>query len=249
MRGLRGAVVMVTGAGSGIGAACAARFAAEGARVVVADADAHSAERVAVGLGGTVHVIDVGSDLQVADAVDATVRAYGRLDVMFANAGILGQASGIANASLDELDRAFAVNLRGVFSCIKHSARVMLPRRSGSIIATASPGGIVGGLGPHAYSATKAGVVGLTRSTAAELKQYGIRVNAVVPGAVATNMTMPTPPRSSPPPGMADPDDIAGAVAFLASDDARCVTGSELFVDAGITHTRSLKWRVAGDGP
>lgn len=252
MRGLTGKVVVVTGGASGIGQACVRRFVEEGCTTVVADIQREPGEAVARELGELadyVHV-DVTDEESIAAMVDTVVERHGRLDVLMANAAVFGAVGPIAEQRTPDVDLTLGINLRGVILSLKHAARVMVPQGSGVIITTASPGGLIGGAGPHVYSATKAGVIGLTRSVAAELRPRGIRVTAVVPGAIASAMT------ASALVGDAEdlkatvermaqgsmlgraglPEDLAGAVAFLASDDAGYITGSELFVDAGYTH-------------
>jgi NAD(P)-dependent dehydrogenase (short-subunit alcohol dehydrogenase family) len=251
LHGLRGAVVVVTGGAAGIGAACVRRFVAEGAHVWVADVQDAAGEALASELGerATYRHTDVTREDDVADLVDAVVAQHGQLDVLFANAAVFGAVGPLASLDLDAVDQTLAVNLRGVLVCAKHAARVMVPRGRGVLITTASPGGIIGGAGPHVYAAAKAGVIGLTRSVAAELRPHGVRAVAVVPGAVVSAMTADallggTDDLERASQVMDDnalgtragrPEDIAGAVAFLASDEARFVTGSELLVDDGFT--------------
>lgn len=252
MRGLAGKVVVVTGGASGIGLACVHRFVDEGCAVVIADVqrEAGEAAAAAIGQGAAYLHLDVTDEDSVTTLIDTVVERYGRLDVVMANAAVFGAIGPIAEQRTADVDLTLAVNLRGVILTLKHAARVMVPQGSGVIVTTASPGGLIGGAGPHVYSATKAGVIGLTRCVAAELRPRGIRVTAVVPGAIASAMT------ASALVGDADdlattaekmakgsmlgraglPEDLAGAVAFLASDDAAYITGSELFVDAGYTH-------------
>lgn len=254
MRGLSGAVVIITGGASGIGEACAERFVAEGSHVVIADVQHERGAALVDRLGERAEFVytDVTDEGSIASLVDGVVQRHGRLDVFFANAGVFGAVGPIAEQRTADVDLTIGINLRGVILCFKHAARVMIPQRAGVLIATASPGGIVGGAGPHVYSATKAGVVGLTRSVAAELRPHGIRVNSVVPGAIVSAMTAAAlvgdaeaidqtaevmgKGKSSPLSGPGAPADLAGAVAFLASDDAAFMTGSELVVDAGYTH-------------
>jgi NAD(P)-dependent dehydrogenase (short-subunit alcohol dehydrogenase family) len=252
MRGLRGKVVVVTGGASGIGEACVERFVEEGCRTVVADVQRERGQKLADSLGELadfVHV-DVTDEASIASLVDTVVARYGALDVFFANAAVFGAVGPLAELSADDVDITLAINLRGVILCLKHAARVMVPQGSGVLITTASPGGMIGGAGPHVYSATKAGVVGLTRSAAAELRRHGIRANAVIPGAIVSSMTAAavvgdandieqtseTMAKGSMLGRAGVPADLAGAVAFLASDDAAYMTGSELVVDAGYTH-------------
>lgn len=246
-----GKVAVITGGASGIGAETARRLAAEGAGVVVADVQGDVAELVAKEIGDAARAIrtDVSREEDVAAAVDLAVSEFGRLDVMFANAGVFGAYGPIHTADMDAVDQTLAIDLRGVFLCMKHAARVMLPQQSGVIIATTSPAAVTGGVGNHAYSAAKAGIQGLMRSVAAELRPHHIRVNAVMPGAIISAMTADlvvgdanaldqvtealTAGAVNKRPGL--PSDLAAAVSYLASADAEFVTGHTLVVDGGYT--------------
>ncbi|MCH7790573.1 MAG: glucose 1-dehydrogenase [Acidobacteria bacterium] len=246
---LIGKVAVVTGAASGIGEGTAEAFVAQGASVVLADLQGDAGRVVADRLGSSTRFIqiDVTAEDQVAAAVQLAVDEFGSLDIMFNNAGIVGATGSIAQTASEAWDRTIAILLSGVFFGTKHAARVMIEQGSGVILNTASTAGMVGGLGPHAYTAAKHAVVGLTRSTASELAQYGIRVNAIGPGNTATPMT------SAVITGKADrvdaaaariaadtplgyagmPADIANAAVFLASDEARYISAHCLMVDAG----------------
>lgn len=258
MRRFEGRVAVVTGAASGIGAGCARRFHQEGAAVVVADVQRAPGQALAQELGERALFIecDVSDEVSVAGLVDSTVAQFGRLDVFYANAAVLGAVGPIAALRMDDADVTLAINLRGVILCMKHAVRVMQPQGSGVILATASPGGMLGGVGPHVYSAAKAGVVGLVQSVAAEVRPYGLRVNAIVPGAMLTPMTADITTGDPADLDGADralassnlmgrpglPSDIAGAAAYLASDDAAFVTGSTFAIDGGYVH-------APGDSP
>jgi NAD(P)-dependent dehydrogenase (short-subunit alcohol dehydrogenase family) len=248
---LDGRVALITGAASGIGAGTARRFVDEGAQVVLADLqdDAGAALAEELGDGAVFAHTDVTVEADVATAVDRAVEAFGRLDVMFNNAGIVGVIGPIAETPTDGWDHTVAILMRGVFLGAKHAARVMVPQRSGSIISTSSTAGILGGLGPHCYTACKHAVIGLTKSVASELAADGIRVNAISPGNTVTAMTSAVisgdhtatdnAARSiaaGSALGIAGfPEDIANAALYLASDEARYITGHTLVVDAGQT--------------
>jgi NAD(P)-dependent dehydrogenase (short-subunit alcohol dehydrogenase family) len=248
---LEGRVAVITGAASGIGAETARSFVANGARVVVADFQEEAGKKVAAQLGEAARFIrcDVTKEADVEAAVDLAVSAFGRLDVMVNNAGIVGAVGPIAKTSVEAWDATIDVLLRGVFLGMKHAARVMAPRKRGVILSIASTAGVVGGLGPHAYTAAKHGVVGLTKSVASELAPLGIRVNAVAPGNTVTAMTSAVitgDPNDTAraaaqiakgsPLGIAGmPSDIANALLYLASDEARYVTAHTLVVDSGQT--------------
>ncbi len=246
---LAGKVAVITGGASGIGEATAKRFVAEGARVIVADIQAAAGQAVADSLGDSARFIscDVTVESQVAAAVDLAVSTWGRLDVMFNNAGIIGAVGSIAETSTEAWLKTTDVLLHSVFYGSKHAARVMIPQGSGAIISTTSIAGVIGGLGPHAYTAAKTAVVGLTKSVASELIQHNITVNAIAPGTIPTALTAQAlagdsanlaavaahakqTNRTSFAP---DATDIANAALYLASDEARLVSGHTLVVDAG----------------
>ena len=252
---LAGKVALITGGASGIGAGTVRRFVEEGARVVIADVQDEPGNALAAELGDATRFAhcDVTAEADVAAAVDLAVSAFGRLDVLFNNAGIIGAVGPIADTTADAWDRTVAVLLRSVFLGMKHAARVMVPQGSGSILSTASTAGVLGGLGPHAYTACKHAVVGLTKSVASELNRHGIRVNAIAPGNTVTAMTAAAITgdhtdiatateriASTSPLGIAgEPSDIANAALYLASDEARYVSGHTLVVDAGQTTSGS----------
>lgn len=245
----------MTGGASGIGEASVRLFAAEGARVVAADVEDDRGRRLAERLGGNViyRHTDVTSEADVRSTVKAAVDDWGRLDVMFNNAGIVGAVGPIEGVSVEDFDWTIRVNLRGVFLGIKHAAPVMRRQGSGSIINTASTAALQAGFGNHIYSASKAGIAQLTRSVAMELGEAGIRVNCVSPGYIPTPMIgiarsltreqaeaklhiIEDAFRDAQPlRGPIMPKDIARAALFLASDDSRFVTGQNLVVDGGVT--------------
>ncbi|MDP4917321.1 MAG: SDR family oxidoreductase, partial [Haliea sp.] len=187
---LAGKVAVITGAASGIGEATARRFVEEGCKVVLGDIQIEQGQALAAELGAGVvfQQCNVTKEDEVAALIDLAVKDFGRLDIMFNNAGIVG-AIGPIDTTIDaEWSATLAVLLNGVFYGMKHAARVMKPQQSGAIISMSSVAGITGGLGPHAYAAAKTAVVGLTKNVAAELCAYGIRVNAIAPYSVATSM-------------------------------------------------------------
>ncbi|MGI9596091.1 MAG: SDR family oxidoreductase [Acidimicrobiales bacterium] len=248
-------VAVITGGASGIGEATARLFVAQGARVVLADLQDDRAKALADELADGAMAIrcDVTEEADVAAAVDLAVETWGRLDIMFNNAGIVGATGPIAETPAEAWDRTIAILLRGVFLGMKHGARVMIPQGSGAIISTSSTAGIQGGLGPHVYTAAKHGVIGLTKSVANELAAGGIRVNAISPGGTvtplvaavstgdheATDQVAEALDASNPLGFATTTDDTANAALYLASDDARSVTGHTLVVDAGVTTSGS----------
>lgn len=247
---LEGKVAAITGAASGIGEATARRFVEEGARVVLGDIQDEAGEALAAELGdGAVYRhCDVTRETDIAALVDAAVSEFGRLDIMMNNAGIVGARGPVATIAAEEYDATMNVLLRGTFLGIKHAARVMQPRGTGSIINLASTAGVIGGLGPHVYAAAKHGVVGLTKNVGAELCRSGIRVNCIAPGSTATPMVAKahlddpaalaateerlaamSPIKGRP--GM--PIDVANAALYLASDESGNTNGHCLNVDGG----------------
>ena len=247
----KGKTVIVTGAGSGIGRASAILFAAEGGRTVVVDrneADAReTAKRIqAAGGEATAVACDVSVEAQCKAMVAAAVKAYGRLDIAFNNAGV--GASGFAVGEEEEVawDRIIDVNLKGVYLCMKHEIAAMLKTGGGAIVNTASVAGLIGEKGIASYSASKHGVVGLTRTTALDYIGQNIRINAICPGATRTQILADwfQDPKveaailSRHPIGrIAEPEEIGRVALFLASDDASFVVGQAIAVDGGLTAT------------
>lgn len=248
---LDGKVAVITGGASGLGEGTVRRFVEEGARVVVADIQEEAAHDLVALLGDATRFCrtDVTEEADIEAAVSAAVAEFGRLDCMFNNAGIVGAVGSITETPVEAWDESLSILLRGVFLGCKHAARVMIAQGSGSIISTSSVAGIDGGLGPHAYTAAKHGVIGLTKSIANELAQHGVRANAIAPGSIVTAMTASVISgdhtdtdtahqhiASGSPLGIGGmPSDIANAALYLASDDARYVSGHCLVVDAGLT--------------
>ena len=247
---LEGRVAVVTGGASGIGEATVRRFKAEGARVLIADLQQERGEALAseLGDGAAFAHCDVTHEPDVEAAVAAAQERFDALDIWFNNAGVVGVVGPIADTPVDRWRKTLDVLLTGVFLGTKHAARVMVERGSGVILNTASSAGVMGGLGPHAYTAAKHGVIGLTRSAASELSPHGVRVNAIAPHTVTTPMIASVlgkpedleaaskfAARMSPLGFAGDGGDIANAALYLASDEARFTTGHTLVVDAGAT--------------
>ena len=191
---LEGKVAAITGAASGFGAAAAQRFVKEGGRVVLGDIQSDAGLALAAQLGDAARfcVCDVTQEDHVANLVDTAVSAFGKIDIMYNNAGIVGAAGPIHTTPADEWKFTLDILLNGVFYGIKHAARAMIPQKSGSIINMASTAGIMGGLGPHAYAAAKHAVIGITKNTATELAHHGIRVNTIAPSGMATAIVFPS---------------------------------------------------------
>jgi NAD(P)-dependent dehydrogenase (short-subunit alcohol dehydrogenase family) len=248
-----GRVAVVTGGASGIGEATVRRFVLEGAQVVIADVQTERGIALANELGAATRFVmtDVTDESAIAGAVAIAVSAYGGIDVMFNNAGIIGVTGPISTIGYDDYRKTMSVLVDSVVLGTKHAAAAMIEQgRGGSIISTSSVAAVSGGLGSHTYSAAKAAVIGLMQSVAAELWPYAIRANAVLPGRIMTPMTAAIRSRSTiggtagpasddNPATMhaerrAYPDDVASAVVFLASDDGRFVTGEALLVDGGL---------------
>ncbi|XP_020200497.1 sex determination protein tasselseed-2-like [Aegilops tauschii subsp. strangulata] len=285
-RRLDGKVAIVTGGARGIGEAIVRAFVRHGARVVIADIDDAVGEALAAALGGAccsyVHC-DVSVEADVERAVECCVARHGRLDVLCNNTGVLGRqappagngakSGGIASLDAAEFDCVLRVNTLGAALGMKHAARAMLQRRGGggggSIVSVASVAGVLGGMGPHAYTASKHALVGLSKNAACELGEHGIRVNCVSPFGVATPMLVnawrhgeddqggapaPAPVRAEEVEkaeemvrGLATlkgptlrAGDIAEAALFLASDESGYISGHNLVVDGGVTTSRNV---------
>ncbi|MHB1016368.1 MAG: 3-oxoacyl-[acyl-carrier-protein] reductase [Coriobacteriia bacterium] len=247
MNRLEGRVALVTGASRGIGAAVAWRLAAEGASVVVnfagrADAAAAVVSAIEQGGGSAIAVqADVSDSAACAALVDAAVARFGRIDILVNNAGITRDGL-LVRMSDDDWRSVIDTNLSGAFYLARSVGKLMMKQRSGSIVNMASVVGVMGNAGQVNYAAAKAGLIGMTKSIARELAGRGVRVNAVAPGFIATDMTdaLPEAAREAAVSSIAmgrlgTPEDIAAAVAFLASDDAAYITGQVIAVDGGMT--------------
>jgi NAD(P)-dependent dehydrogenase (short-subunit alcohol dehydrogenase family) len=251
MARLDGKVAVITGAGSGIGRVAASLFAAEGARVVVADvvadqAEAAAAEIVDAGGSALAVTVDVSDEAQVAAMVAAAVSTFGGLDVLFNNAGIFpGDDGGILDTPPETWQRVMEVNLKGVWLGCRAAVPAMLDSGGGSIVNVASFVALVGAATAQmAYTASKGGVLAMTRELAVEYARRGIRANSICPGPIETPLLaelLSDPARRQrrlvhiPIGRFGRPEEIARAALFLASDDASFVTGSALVVDGGIT--------------
>jgi 3-oxoacyl-[acyl-carrier protein] reductase len=245
MKRLQDKVAIVTGGAAGLGRATVELFAAEGAAVSLWDVNVAAGEALAADLVRHGHrveykQVDVADTAAVAAAVQQVVAAFGRLDILINNAGITRDAT-LLKMEEDQFDQVVDVNLKGVFNCGQAAARVMAGQGHGSIVNTSSVVALYGNFGQSNYVATKAGVIGLTRVWARELGRKGVRVNAVAPGFIATEMVKAMPEKvqgmmadKTPLQRLGEPAEIARAYLFLASDEASFVHGAVLSVDGGL---------------
>lgn len=242
--GLSGEVALVTGGGGGIGAACALALAHRGARVMVTDVEGDAARRVAELIGPSAGFLglDVRDPDAVRAAVAATVEEFGRLTVAVNNAGVgVPTPRDTGEVSDQEWRRVMSVNLDGVFFCLREEVRTMAEQGGGSIINMGSVGSHVGLAGAVSYTSAKHAVLGMTRAAAVEYAGRGVRVNAVTPGYVDTAISPRGPERKAalaalhPVGRLAEPEEVASVVCFLASREASFVTGSHYAVDGGFT--------------
>ena len=239
-------VALITGGASGIGRATCRRFAEEGAKVVVVDLKQEAADAVAKEVGGAGFAADVSKETDAAAMVKFAEERYGKLNVIFNNAGIFPDDDGsVTDTSEETFDLVIRVNLKGVFFGCKHAIPALLRAGGGSIINTASFVAVMGAAAPQiAYTASKGGVLSMTREIAVEFARKNIRANALCPGPVETPLLqelLADPARRNrrlvhiPPGRFARPEEIANAALFLASDDSSYVNGSTFLVDGGIT--------------
>lgn len=246
MNNLKGKVAIVTGGARGIGAAIARKLAGEGADIVVNDiaagdsGDQLVAELNAAGNRAVFIAADISKADQAKQLVAESIEKMGRIDILVNNAGIT-RDNLIMRMSEEEWDSVIAVNLKGTFNCIQAATRPMLKQRSGAIVNLASVVGVAGNPGQANYSASKAGVIGLTKTAAKELASRGVRVNAVAPGFIETEMTKKLPEEYTgklkdviPLGVFGTPENVADVVAFLAGDDAAYVTGEVIKIDGGL---------------
>mgnify|MGYP006294178349 FL=1 len=247
---LKDKVALITGGAAGIGKATALRFAEEGAQVVICDVSEEAGQAVAEEIGGDFYQVDVTNRDAVQNWVDAVVEKHGRVDILVNNAGITRDAlfvkvkegELVKQMGEDAFDMVVDVNLKGVFNCTQAVAPYMIKQGEGGVILNASSVvGLYGNFGQTNYVATKAGVIGMTKVWAREFGRYQIRVNAVAPGFIATEMVKKMPDkvldsmRGHTPLGrLGQPRDIANAYLWLASDEASFVHGATISIDGGI---------------
>jgi NAD(P)-dependent dehydrogenase (short-subunit alcohol dehydrogenase family) len=249
---LRDKVAVVTGAASGMGLAIAQRFIAEGAKVVAADWHGDAVAKAAVDIGGSIVAMaaDVSKEADSVAMIDRAVAEFGRIDVLVNNAGVMDLFESVADVSNETWRRVLGVNLDGPMFAMRRAVPLMLKQGSGAIVNIASVAGVGGGSAGAAYTASKHALIGLTKSTAFQYAKLGLRCNAIVSGGVNTNIMQSVDPTKldqgalgrlgvyhATNPGMLEPVDIANAVLFLASDEARYINGVALPADLG--------WRAA----
>ena len=260
---LSGKVALITGAGSGIGRASALLFASEGATLVIGDkADSvHETAKLVTDAGGTVTALqmDAGAEGDVEQMVTTAIASYGRIDIAFANAGISGGMEGVFETTPEHMAEVLRVNLIGPMLMVKHAGKRMWDQGcGGSIILTASVAGIRSGAGGPSYSASKAGVINLAQTSAQQLSDTGVRVNALCPGLTETGMTKPTFDyarnkgveekigRLNPLRRAAQPIELAQVALFLASDQSSYVNGQAIAVDGGLSSSHPVTRQMTG---
>ena len=240
MKLLDGKICIITGGGRGIGYATAVKFADEGAQVVIAEFDEHNGEKAANDVGGTFIQTNVTDQSSVNSLFNKVMAKYRRVDVLVNNAGILMDGT-LVKMEEDQFDQVINVNLKGVYLCGRAAAVIMKEKGSGVILNASSVVAHNGNFGQTNYVATKAGLIGMTKVWARELGKDGIRVNAIAPGFIATEMTAQMPEKiikmmgdKVPVKRWGEPEDVANAYCFLASDEASYISGTVLNVDGGV---------------
>ncbi|CAL0322752.1 unnamed protein product [Lupinus luteus] len=262
-RRLEGKVAIITGSANGLGKATAHEFVQNGAQVIIADNNTKLGPQVAKALGPSAQFIecDVTVESDIAEAVNFAITNHGKLDIMYNNAGITGPSipPSITELDLDEFDKVMRINVWGMLAGIKHAARVMVLAGSGSILCTSSISGLMGGLGPHPYTISKFTIPGMVKSVASELCRAGIRVNCISPAPIPTAMSLGQIEKFYP--GLTQQQvidivnglgelkgakcegiDVARAALFLASDEAKYISGHNLIVDGGFTCYKNLSF-------
>jgi NAD(P)-dependent dehydrogenase (short-subunit alcohol dehydrogenase family) len=248
---LEGKSVIITGAGSGIGRAASLLFSKEGARLIAVDRNENVKEtaELVTGAGGTIEAVmaDAGSENDVKGFIEKAASKYGKLDAIWANAGISGGLVPIPEQTVEQWQEILRINLIGAFLAVKHSMPIMIKQGHGAIVCTASVAGLKSGASGHPYAASKAGVISLVQTTAYSLSGTGVRINAVCPGLIETGMTKPVFDRAkergttdkigqlNPLKRAGQPHEIAAMGLFLASDEASYVNGQAFPVDGGLT--------------
>jgi NAD(P)-dependent dehydrogenase (short-subunit alcohol dehydrogenase family) len=248
---LEGKSVIITGAGSGIGRAASLLFAKEGAKLIVVDRSesVKETEKLVSDAGGTVEamMLDAGSEQDVKAFIDKALSKYGRLDAIWANAGVSGGLVPLADQTVEHWMEILRINLIGPFLAIKYATPYMIAQKSGAIVCTASVAGLKSGASGHPYGASKAGVISLVQTTAYSLSGTGVRINAVCPGLIETGMTKPIFDNAksrgtdgkigqlNPLKRAGQPHELAAMGLFLASDEASYVNGQAIPVDGGLT--------------
>ncbi|MFH1540617.1 MAG: 3-oxoacyl-[acyl-carrier-protein] reductase [Elusimicrobiota bacterium] len=243
---LRDSVAIVTGGAQGIGRAIAEKLADEGAKIVVVDIMEESAKKTAEEILKDKNVetialkVDVSSSQETEEMIKKTIEKFGKIDIMINNAGIT-RDNLLIRMSDDDWDKVIAINLKGVFNCSKAVAKVMMKQRSGKIVNIASVVGLMGNAGQVNYSASKGGVIALTKTLARELASRNINVNAVAPGFIKTAMTEKLPQDAKekltnliPLARLGDPQDVANVVVFLCTDESSYITGEIVSVNGGM---------------
>jgi NAD(P)-dependent dehydrogenase (short-subunit alcohol dehydrogenase family) len=254
---LEGKTAIITGAASGIGRATAMLFAREGCQLALADVspeDLGQTKDLVTEAGGRalVQKTDVSVENQVKALIEAALAAYGQVDILCNNAGIVGTLAGPAEQDAEDWRRVFEVNVLGAVYGVKHLAAHFMERRSGAVVNTSSVAGIRSGAGGNSYSASKAALINFTQTAACDLGQYNVRVNAVCPGLIETGMTRPVFDYARAQDKLwkvgsrcelkryGRPEEVAAAILFLASDEASYITGQALPVDGGNTASLNL---------